>query len=98
MKFFDINGKGFVIASSKDITERKIYQNEIIRQNKNTEAANKAKSEFLANMSHEIRTQQIGCHPENSYGIPGIKQSYHCPHNGHRHGKGERCLSAAIDY
>jgi two-component system sensor histidine kinase/response regulator len=49
-----------VLATGRDVTERRRHE-EALRQSKETaELANRAKSEFLANMSHEIRTPMNG--------------------------------------
>ena len=52
----ELGGKSYLYASSRDISERKLHEEELRQAKLVAEQADKAKSDFLAVMSHEIRT------------------------------------------
>ncbi len=51
-----LGGKAHLYASARDISERKLHENELRIARSAAESAAQAKSNFLATMSHEIRT------------------------------------------
>ena len=55
--FFDRDGKlQGVFAAARDVTERKLFEQQLQERNVEFERANLAKDRFLASMSHELRT------------------------------------------
>ncbi len=49
-------GRPAFLATVRDITERKSFENELMHAKNEAEKSDRLKSEFLAQMSHEIRT------------------------------------------
>gem|GEM_PF-3904342 len=56
----EFNGRPTWLSIVRDITHRRLFEDAIIKKQKEAEAASQAKSDFLANMSHEIRTPMNG--------------------------------------
>ncbi|TBW41005.1 PAS domain-containing sensor histidine kinase [Siculibacillus lacustris] len=55
-EFDPLSGSAKIVAVTRDITERKAQEAEVIRAREAAEVASQAKTRFLANVSHELRT------------------------------------------
>ncbi|OEF47403.1 hypothetical protein A163_21805 [Vibrio tasmaniensis 1F-267] len=51
-----VSGKGYVLSILNDVTEQKLYEEQLIEATKASELATKMREQFLATMSHELRT------------------------------------------
>ncbi len=52
----EIDGEECLVSMSRDLTPRKLMEQDLITAREDALAASRAKSEFLSSMSHEIRT------------------------------------------
>ena len=99
--FLDRAGKvKGVVASARDVTERKRFENTLQDKNILLEHASLMKSEFLATMSHELRTPLnaiIGFSEALKEGLTGPMSDIQCEYTGDIFTSGQHLLSLIND-